>query len=414
MKVAVIGGGVIGLCCAHYLREDGADVILIEKDTCGAACSRGNTGWICPSLSAPLPAPGVMGGALRGMFRPDSPLRIRFPLEPKFLRWSWEFRKASSPERYKHGLETTLAIGLDAPARYAELQNAGVRFDIHSTGMVVAALSRSGLSEYEMMIKGAIDAGYEGAVERLGAAEIRSLEPALSVEVIGGLHVKSESYVRPEELTRGLKEHLLQSGVNILEGTAVQKVARTNGSWKVRTATESFSADHVVVAAGAWSAELLSDLGVGISLEAAKGYSVTATGSGTAPGHALYLAEAKVGTSTFGKSLRIAGIFDLTGIGSPLNPKRIRVVSRSATAYLANWRPQKTELEWAGFRPYPPDGLPIIGPVPGREGLVVATGHGRMGMTLGPATGAAVSKLVTEEVRVPEIRPFRVERFHQR
>ncbi len=411
MKVAVVGGGVIGLCCAHYLRQDGADVVLIEKDTCGAACSRGNTGWICPSLSAPLPAPGVMTGALRGIFRSDSPLRIRFPLEPEFLRWSWEFRKACSPERYKRGLEATLEMALDAPARYADLQKAGVRFELHSTGMVVAALSQSGFEEYEMMIRGAQEAGYEGAVERLGRDEVRSLEPALSADVIAGLHVKTESYVRPEELTTALREQLVHSEVEIREQAPVERVARANSGWEVKTATDAISADYVIIAAGAWSAELLSGLGVSISLEAAKGYSITASGSGTLPGHALYLAEAKLGTSTFGEGLRIAGIFDLTGIRSPLNRKRIRVVSRSATAYFGDWRPTETELEWAGFRPYPSDGLPIIGPVPGLEGLIVATGHGRMGMTLAPATGAAISKLVHEGERVPEIEPFGVERM---
>ena len=91
MRVAVVGGGVIGLACAYSLVQRGADVTLLERDRCGRAASRGNTGWIVPALSIPLQAPGVVGGALRGILAKDSPLKIKPTLDPKFLRWSWRF-----------------------------------------------------------------------------------------------------------------------------------------------------------------------------------------------------------------------------------------------------------------------------------------------------------------------------------
>ena len=397
MKVAVVGGGVVGLCCAFALRRAGADVTVYERGRVGEGCSRGNTGWICPGLSAPLPAPGVMGGALRGMLHRDSPLLISPLLGPSFLRWSWDLWRASSPNRYRAGLEATVALTKSSFSDYDDLRAAGVEFEMHSTGMLVAALTEPGLDEFAAMLREAEEAGYEGPVHVVSGDEARELDPALSEAVIGGVHAPSERYVRPESLSGGLTAWLRDNCALVEEGAAVES-------------TDDLDADAVVVAAGAWSGPLLGK--ARFPMEAAKGYSITATSSGTLPRHALYLSEGKVGTSTYGESLRIAGIFDLTGIDETLKRRRIDAIVRSAAAFLHDWEPEEVELEWAGLRPYPSDGLPVIGPVPRRDGVYVATGHGRMGITLGPITGKLLAQVILEGASPPELEPFRIGRFH--
>ncbi len=396
MRVAVVGGGVVGLSCAFALRRAGADVAVYERGRVGEGCSRGNTGWICPGLSAPLPAPGVMGGALRGMLHRDSPLLLRPLLGPSFLRWSWDFWRACTPERYKAGLEATAALTKSAFSDYDELREAGVELEMHSSGMLVAALTEPGLDEFAAMLTEAEEAGYEGPVRVVSGEEARELDPALSEAVIGGVHAPSERYVRPESVSNGLAAWLRANGGNVEENTAVDDL-------------DGLDADAVVVAAGAWSGALLGR--DAFPMEAAKGYSITAKSSGTLPRHALYLAEGRVGTSTYGDSLRIAGIFDLTGIDETLKRKRIDTIVRSSATFLKDWQLEEIELEWAGLRPYPSDGLPVIGPVPGRERLFVATGHGRMGITLGPVTGRLLAAVILEGASPRELEPFRIERF---
>jgi D-amino-acid dehydrogenase len=413
MKVAVVGAGAIGLSCAYSLARGGAEVQVLERGRVGEGCSFGNTGWICPALSAPLPAPGVVFGALAGMLRRDSPLLIQPTLRVSFFRWSWDFWRACTSARYQAGLEATVELGRGAFELFDELRAAGVEFDIHKCGMVVAATTQAGLAEYIEMIEGAREAGYAGPVEVLDAHEVRRVEPALGERVIGGIDVRAERYVRPEEFTAALASYLRTGGAAVEERVDVRALARRNGSWQVQTGNGSVEADRVVVAAGAWSPALLAPLGIRLPFEAAKGYSVTASGTGTAPSHALYLAEAKVGGSPFGERMRFAGIFDLTGTDSSLRRRRIGTILRSSLPYLRDWRPKEIELQWAGLRPYPADGLPIIGPVPGHEGLYAATGHGRMGITLAPATGEAVRSLVLEDRMPEEIRPFRLERFRR-
>jgi D-amino-acid dehydrogenase len=338
-----------------------------------------------------------MGGALRGMLHRDSPLQISPLLGPSFLRWSWGFWRASSRERYRAGLEATVALTKSSFADYDELRDAGVEFELHATGMLVAALTEPGLDEYAAMLTEAEEAGYEGPVRVVSGDEARELDAAVSDAVIGGVHAPSERYVRPESVSNGLAAWLRANGAKIEEDTAVNDV-------------EELDADAVVIAAGAWSGELLGESR--FPMEAAKGYSITAKSSGTLPSHALYLSEGKVGTSTYdGGLLRIAGIFDLTGIDETLRRKRIDAIVRSSAAFLKDWEPEEIELEWAGLRPYPSDGLPVIGAVPGRDGLYVATGHGRMGITLGPITGKLIAQVVLEGASPRELEPFRIERF---
>ena len=399
MNVAVVGGGVVGLSCAFALRRAGAEVVVYERGRVGEGCSRGNTGWICPGLSAPLPAPGVMGGALRGMLHRDSPLLISPLLGPSFLRWSWGFWRASTRERYTAALEATVALTKSAFSDYDELAAAGVEFEMHSEGMLVVALTQRGLDEYAAMLIEAEEAGYGGPVRVVPGDEARELDPALSRGVVGGVHAPSERYVRPETISSGLAAWLRRNGVQVEENTAVES-------------PDELSADAVVVAAGVWSGALLGD--DAFPMEAAKGYSITARSSGTLPRHALYLSEGKVGTSTYGDTLRIAGIFDLTGLDETLKRRRIDAIVGSSAAFLEDWTPEEIELEWAGLRPYPSDGLPVIGALPGRPGLFVATGHGRMGITLGPVTGKLLAQVVLEGSAPRELEPFRIERFRRK
>jgi D-amino-acid dehydrogenase len=258
------------------------------------------------------------------------------------------------------------------------------------------------------MLDEAVAAGYPWPVERLSGAAARRLEPAFSDGVVGGFHVPAERYVRPESVADGLAAWLRANGAEVREGVEVARLERRGPAWRVGGELE---AEAVVVAAGIWSTRLLGPLGIGIPMEAAKGYSITARGPGTLPSHALYLAEAKVGTSTYdGGLLRIAGVFDLTGMDESLRRKRVEQMVAQALPFLRDWRPAEVELEWSGLRPYPSDGLPVIGPTR-HPGLVVATGHGRMGITLAPATGDAVARLVLEGVTEPGIAPFGLERF---
>jgi D-amino-acid dehydrogenase len=192
------------------------------------------------------------------------------------------------------------------------------------------------------------------------------------------------------------------------EEIEVLDIASTNGDIRITTDAGPVEADRVVVAAGATSSRLLARLGVRMPLVGARGYSVTLAGGDTRPNHALYLAEAKVGISSYDDSVRIAGVFELGSSSDRVDRRRLAAMLSTVDPYFEDWRPgsQPALLEWAGLRPMTADGLPLIGRAPALDNAYVATGHGMLGVTLAPASAAALAPLVLEGRSAPELLPF--------
>src|SRR5215218_4881717 len=391
----------------------GAEVTVVERDLCGGATSLGNAGWVVPSISIPMPAPGITAQALKMLFKTDGSLRLRPRLDPDFLRWCWRFWRNSSRERHEAGLKALMKLNQQTIQLYKDLRASGVEFEMHESGLLIAALSEETLEEYAELLETAKTAGYAGEVQLLGKETLLKVEPALSDTVAGAVYAKDDLHVRPDTLSSGLVSYLAARYVQILEDTEVYGLAPTSkGRWLVSTSREKLAADQVVVAAGMWSSELLAKLGLRMPLEAGKGYSVTASGRGTKPRHAMKLAEPNVACSPFEEAVRISGFFELGGRDLSVNRRLLERVLRSTSVFLRDWAMEEPRFEWVGMRPTTPDDLPFIGAVPGHDHLYVATGHGMLGVTLGPATGAAIVPLVLEDRAPSVLEPFRVGRFY--
>lgn len=408
MRVAIIGGGVIGLCCARALRKRGADVVLLERDTCGAGASRGNGGWVTPGLSAPIPAPGVMRQAAKWMLDRESPLLVRPRVDPTFLKWSYAFWRACSERTHRAGTAATLALAADCERRFDDLLAAGLDFEHYTEGLLFLVRDAAHLAEWQRAYEQLALLGFDGDVQLLDRAQLRATEPSVDAGVLGGLIGGRERHVRPESLTRALRDEL---GDIVQEGVTVTRLRGRDGGFRIEAADGFEVADRVVVAAGAWTSTLLQPLGVTLPLEAAKGYSVTAARGEGAPRRALYLTEAKVGVSPFRDAVRVAGTLELAGLDLRIDERRLAAVERAARTYLSGWRPGPERIRWAGLRPLAPDGVPIVGEVPGHEGLFVATGHGMLGITLAPSTGEALAPEVLGEGPAPVLAPLSPARF---
>jgi D-amino-acid dehydrogenase len=301
----------------------------------------------------------------------------------------------------------------------------GVGFEMHEGGVLFLFLRRAPRDEVQRDLElMAQDGGV--APRPLDSQEVRGLEPRVGREVAGGILVGQDRHVKPESLLAGLHLRLQEMGVEIHSGVAVTGVRHRAGtvsgfvrdrSRRARSAvvlvttTGEVSGDQFVLTAGAWSGALADVFGVSLPIQGGKGYSITIDRPAWQPAHALYLDEARVALSPFDGQVRIGGTMEFSGLDTRVNPRRLAAIRAAADRYLRGWPAGGRETAWAGLRPLMPDGLPVLGRMPGYDNVFIATGHGMLGMTLAPSTGLVMAQLLRTGVSEFDLFPFRAERF---
>ncbi|MFF0452840.1 NAD(P)/FAD-dependent oxidoreductase [Nocardia africana] len=405
MSVAVVGGGVVGLCTAWSLQQRGVEVHIIDAGTVGHGASAVNAGWITPSLSTPLAAPGIIRTGVQQALKPHGALVIRPSLDLSWSKWLWKFRAATSRNNYVYGVKSLMRLNDRTLDLFDALAADGVEFEMHKAGILALARDKAHMAWFSQLFAELVPLGFKGSISELSGREIREIDPAVGSVVSAGALTSIDRHVSPTSLTAGLAVRLRKAGVRITENAPVREIRPEGKAWRVTTAQESVSASAVVVALGAHINSLLGQVGVRLPVFGAKGYSIDLKGYGQTPKHALYLMEPKLGASPLnGDRLRIAGVFELPGKDSRPSFARTRQITEDALAYLQDWVPAEAGWEGkgtAGLRPATPDSLPFLGPVPNHDGLFVATGHGMLGLTLAPASGELIADMIVEH-KVPE------------
>jgi D-amino-acid dehydrogenase len=416
MRVVVVGAGVVGLSTGYFLRKAGADVTVLTLGEPGEGASAVNAGWIAPSLSGPVPGPGILSGSLRWMLRPDSPFYVRPRIDPGFLRWLLEFRARCNPRDHAIGLDAIAALNRRTLQLYDQLRADGLEFDEHRTGLVMA-------------YRTAREADHEAAASawfgRFGfpppvPGRPRDLEPALGDSIGGAYLLPADRHVDPGALTAALTAAIGRLGGAVVPATralSVEPGRRAGGDGGAASGatvigeTRRWPADAVVVAAGAWTPTLLRDAHVRIPIIGGKGYALDFEPAPIALRQALYLHDDRVAGSPYDGRLRLSGTMELTGLDVSISRRRVAAIARAAARALPAWPADAAPARVsAGLRPLTPDGLPVIGPVERAPGVWIASGHSMLGVTLGPSTGEALASAILGTL--PDVlRPFRPGRF---
>lgn len=417
--VVVVGGGVVGLCTAYYLAAAGVPVEVVERRQLGSGVSRGNAGWVCLSHSTPVPAPGVVRYALRSLGRPDSPLYLRPLPDAGFVRWLWRFWRSSTPAVFRRGYAAVAELNRDTFGLFDGLGEAGVDTTLTRPGMVHAFLSPAEARHHLAIQREMADGRYPVPDDITTGDAARLLDEALSPGVRAAYLVEGEGVVDPEAFARALGDALAASGVKIHENAEVTGFRTAGGRvTALRTADSELPCSAVVVAAGIRSAPLLGLLGHHLPLQAGKGYSFSVD-LDPAPRHTLYFGERRAVASPIGGTTRIGGTMELSGNNNRLDWRRIVAVALASRHYLGRWFDDPDDLvglirdPWVGGRPFLPDGLPVIDRVPGHDNAFAATGHGMLGVTLGPVTGHRLAEYVVTGRRPEALVPFGFDRLRR-
>ncbi len=414
-RIGIVGGGVIGLFTAWYLKKLGADPVLIDSSTLGSGCSLGNTGWVFPSLATPLAAPGLTLKSFLWMLRRDSPLHIRPAALPALIPWLLQFRSFCNGDDQKRGIAALAVLNEFTIERYDELAADGVQFECSESGLLMAFRDADMAAASRKEVKLAAAAGNSVGTEswsELDKAALYAREPLLRPGFRFGLALEKDRHVRPESLTAGLGAALRERGVEIHEGVATTGF-RSEGHrvTAIVTSMGDLDVDAVVLAAGVHTGSLSRMLDWRLPLTAGKGYSITIEQPANQLRQPLYLGGVKIGLSPFNGALRVAGTMELSGINSRLDPARIRSLRRQVSRAVDIPEASDGGQDWVGMRPIVPDSLPVIGKLPSRENVYVNTGHQMLGITLAPSSGWALAGLMLEGKAGIGLEAFSAERL---
>jgi D-amino-acid dehydrogenase len=414
--ILVVGGGLIGVCCAYEIARRGVRVTLLERGRIGDGAAYGNAGAATPG-HLPINRPGRMQQAVRSLFDPLSPLYVAPRLDPSLWLWFNSFRRYCTPEHLERSMEVLAPLGRISRWLLEEwIGSERIDCDFRTDGYAELFVTESALDQAEREADLVAGLGYRP--ERLGGDWLRQTEPALGDWVKGGIFFPEAATLNPHHFTMGLAGAArLRHGADLDLGVDVAGVTTAGGRVTgVRLGSgDRIEAERVVLAAGSYTRRLLWNLPIDLPLQPAKGYHIDrgrAAGGGPPLTLPCLLAEHGVFCTPMGSFLRLAGTLEFSGMNHTLRPDRLEQLERAASRYLRGFdMPAPRLSEWCGLRPCLPDGLPAVGPVPGVEGLFLATGHAMMGLTLGPGTGQLVADLVLSGRTSLPVEALRVDRF---
>lgn len=360
-SVVIVGGGVIGLLCARYLRANGVHAVVLDKQAVGRESS-----WAGAGIAAPL-------------------YPTRYP--PSIYALT----------RSSHAEYVAMIPDLEAQS--------GIEVEWRQTGLIIADPDRNGAESDESL--GKLFAREE--YRFLSAAELRRLEPHLR-SIPDALVLAHVGQVRNSRLLKALRIVLTKAGAEIQEGRKVVGFEIDRGSLRgIRTVDGLIPATRCIVAAGAWTDALLRRLGVELGIRPMRGQILLLKGPANFLNHVVvrdyrYLVPRRDGHILVGSTLENTG-FDKS------TTEEARTALHGAAVDLA---PELADFQvvghWAGLRPSSPDDLPFIGEHPAARGLFVCAGHYRNGFATGPAAARLVIDLILGKTPEMDPKAFRLDR----
>ena len=402
-RVVIVGGGIIGIACAHYLMKSGYKATVIDKGSIGAACSQGNCGLITPSHLLPIAQPSAVIEGLKSLFNRDSAFRIKLQTRPELYRWLWRFMLKSTRGQMIEGGSKLRELILYSQQEYRQLfaEHSSLEAEWKELGSLYLFQSERGLADYTGTAELLADR-FLVTSQRIEGRELPAFDPVLKGDLAGGYYFKDESQVRADLLIKSWSEMLIEQGVEFIEHCELQSVER--GGVDITglvTSKGKITAESYVFALGAWSGKLSAELDFSVPVEPGKGYSVTMSRPRRCPRYPLVLAEKHTVVTPFEHSYRIGSMMEFVGFDAKISPRRIQQLRDSTRDYLAEPDGAPILEEWFSWRAMTWDSLPIIGRLPGFSNAVLATGHNMLGLSLAPMTGRLVADLVAE--RKPQV-----------
>lgn len=389
-EIAVIGAGVVGLTIALELLDQGHEVVLVDPGQPGMGASYGNAGTIAGYATSPVGTPDVLRSLPSLLFSRTSPLAIRHRALPSLTPWLLRFLWQSLPAQAERNARAIATLLTGAAEMWDDLalrvQGAGI---LQRRGCLYLYETPQAFTAAWSELDRRRALGVE--VDLIGPDRLAELEPNLPPNLGGAAHFTGATFLDDPGRMMGMIAGTVVQKARHLQTRAETLVRKPDGV-VVEGPGLHLHARRVVIAAGAHSRGLARQAGDRIPLDTERGYHVewemdtpllSRPSCPTARG--FYLCP-------MAGRLRVAGTVELGGLSLPPSPHRIARLVEGARAFFPGLgEPDRT---WMGFRPSLPDSLPVIGPSTGGNEVILAFGHGHLGVTMAPVTARIVADLV--------------------
>lgn len=414
----VIGAGIVGVCCALELLQDGWRVTLLEPGEPGGeqAASYGNGAWLSPASVVPMSMPGLWKKVPGYLLDRDGPLVIRWRALPRLAPWLLAFLRAGATvPRVQATARALAALLLDSPERHAQLAaRAGVERLVQRSGLLYAYPDRAAFGAERLAWSLRRDNGVRW--QEWDEKTLRTRVPALASRYRFGAWVaEGGNCLDPGAYVAALAAQAVHECASLHRGAASGFEWVGNRLSAVTLADGApLPCDLAVVAAGIRSKALARAAGDRVLLESERGYHVELPGAPLELPMPVMPSDGRMANVSLEGRFRISGQVELAGVEAPPDWRRAEVLLRHARhTYdaLADLPPDAPQRHWMGHRPSTPDGRPVIGASRRSAQVLYAFGHGHVGLAAAPITGQLIADLAAGRAPIRDLAPYRPDRF---
>lgn len=407
----VVGGGIVGVCCALYLQREGYRVTLIDPAAAGDSTAKWSCGQMAVSEVIPLSKPGILKKIPGWLLDQKGPLALRPSAFPGILPWFLRFVACARHSKIVEIAEDMATLTHHVYEDYAPLLDVCADKTLMGERPIIEVFDTSSGLEHEgphLELRQAL--GFKSEV--LDRAAIADLEPALAGKFNHGLLFSDWRAVSD---TKGFIAALTQSfldqgGIRLrAEVKHIDEVA-DRASGVALSNGERHPADHVVIAAGTGSRKFFEQMGAKVPLAGIAGYQVLLPTPGVALRHSIIYSDGGFCFSPMTRGLQIGGTIEFASQDAEPNYKRAEIILEKARKVLPQLQVDAVEFG-VGYRPFLPDTKPVIDRSSRLSNVFLAFGHGQLGLTLGATTGRLITDLVSGRKPAQDLTPFSAKRF---
>ena len=407
LKVGIVGAGIQGVCNALFLQKKGYQVTLFDRDEPGNSASYGNAGHFSPYASIPINRPDVLTDVPAMLLSSRGPLALKWSYVPKMIPWFLKFISNCRKEKMLHTAKYMHQIlDLALPAFDELFEDVDMSGLIENNG-ILYFWNDQNLKSRDLEIKIREDLGVKQQL--VTPKEIHDLEPNIKPVYHGGVYYDYARHARnPKKILLKLFENFIEKGGKFLK-LNIQDLNFDEKKPVIRSETQRFLFDKLVIACGAFSKKLTDKLHEKIPLDTERGYHVHFKGFDNLIKRPIIYLNRGFGMTPMEQGLRVVGTVEFGGLENPLSKSRIKNLIENAKELLDGLPDH--EDEWLGFRPTLPDFLPVIGPSKNYDNVFYSFGHHHLGWTLGAISGKIISKMISNEKTNLDLQPYSSLRF---